>query len=151
MEVQDRLVWVADLEILVDHPCDLPLREHAFFFLCRSASSWMQTLLLKSPFHDRLETTPYLEIKNLEVRLQRCPCDNRKYLQIGNSLRGFNLAHPSLLQWDHLHTRTSILKSIRQIPNFLKSGQAFELKSFSIFFLGKLCLSSLVLAPPHEH
>ena len=33
--VQIRLICVADLEILVDHPCDLPSRENTFFFLAR--------------------------------------------------------------------------------------------------------------------
>ena len=85
-------------------------------------------------------TTPNLGIKNLEVRLQLCLCDSICRLQIGNSLRGFNLAHPSLLQWDHLHTRTSILKFIRQIPNFLKSGQASS-SSLSVSSSLESCVS----------
>ena len=34
MEVQDGRGTVADIEIIIDHPCDLPSREKAFFFLC---------------------------------------------------------------------------------------------------------------------
>ena len=33
IQVQDGLVHVADLEILVDHPCDLPSHEKAFLFV----------------------------------------------------------------------------------------------------------------------
>ena len=47
IEVQDGFVDVADLAILVDHPCDLSSREKAFSFC--APSSLMETLLLKSP------------------------------------------------------------------------------------------------------
>ena len=36
-------------------------------------------------------------------------------------------------------------------PEISEIKPGFELKSFSIFFPGKLCLSPLVLAPPQEH
>ena len=36
-------------------------------------------------------------------------------------------------------------------PELSEIRPGFELKSFSIFIPGKLCLSSLVLAPPQEH
>ena len=32
--VQDGFVFVADIKVLLDHPCDLPSRGKSFFFLC---------------------------------------------------------------------------------------------------------------------
>ena len=57
IEVQDGFVCFADLEILIDRPCDLPARERAFFFLC----SFTLVIFLR-PLAD-------LRIMNLEVCL----------------------------------------------------------------------------------
>ena len=59
-EVHDRFVPVADLEILIDHPCDLPSREKAFFFLyCfffnKHSSLQISVDLLDATYHVRVK------------------------------------------------------------------------------------------------
>ena len=63
-EVQDGFVCVADLEKLIDRPCDLLSCEKAFSFCAASA---------EVSVGDLLETTCHAGIKNLEVCLQLCP------------------------------------------------------------------------------
>ena len=72
IEVQDGFVRVADLEILVDHPCDLPSREKVCLFvelLVEDDSSFEVSV------DDLLGTTRRCRIEHLEVCLQRCPND----------------------------------------------------------------------------
>ena len=62
IDVPDGFVCVADLEIRLDHPCDLPSCEEAFFSLCsfflnEGSSSEVSV-------DDLLETTPFFLKKN---------------------------------------------------------------------------------------
>ena len=123
VEVQDGFVCVADLEILVDHSCDFPSREKAFFFC--AASSRMKTLRLKAPLMIFLRPPRYFRIKNLEVCLQLGPGDRIRHLELGSRLRGFNLANPNDCLYRTTRTsKTRLLKFIRHMLKFLKSGQA---------------------------
>ena len=60
IEVHDGFVSVADLQILIDHTCDLPSREK-------------ELPSLKSPVKIILTTLAIFTIKSLEVSLQLCP------------------------------------------------------------------------------
>ena len=66
-------ICVADLEILIDHPCDLCSREKEFFlcsFFLNEDSSFEVSV------DDLLDTTRYSRIRNLKVGLQLCPSDS---------------------------------------------------------------------------
>ena len=140
IEVPDGFVCVADLEILTDHPCDLVSRENAFFFLC-------SFLLYKDSFEisvdDLLETARCLGIKNLEVCLQLCPgvMENDVFNLATDSADAISLIHIIASTEERLaHEDTSLPKFIRQILEFLSSGQASSSSFSAPFFLGS-CVS----------
>ena len=68
IDVQDKFVRVADLEVLVDRPCDLPSREKAFSLLCSFFLN--EDSSFEVSVDDLLEITRYFRITNLEVCLQ---------------------------------------------------------------------------------
>ena len=63
IELQHGFVCVADLQLLTDHPCDLPSRQTAFFFLVQLLLEWR---LLVS-VDDLFETTCCLRIFALVI------------------------------------------------------------------------------------
>ena len=73
IEVQDGFVCVADLEIRVDHPFDLPSRENAFFIFFRFFLDEHSSLEVCVDY--LLETTRCFRNKNLEPCLQLAPGD----------------------------------------------------------------------------
>ena len=69
IEVEERFVRVADLEVLIDHPSDVPSRE--CFSSCATSSS-IKTLLLEFPLLVFLRPLAFFFVKNLEDVLQFC-------------------------------------------------------------------------------
>ena len=148
IEMQDGFVCVAHLEILVDHPCDLPSRENAFFsFLCSFILN--EDSSFEVSVDDILESTRDLRVKNLEVCLQLGPSGRIRRLQFDKRLRGLHLADPY-----HCFNRTTCTRRYfapdihLPDPEVSEISTGFEVKFFSFPLLGS-CVSPLVLAPPH--
>ena len=128
-------VCVADLHVLVDHPCDLLSLAKAFFFF----------LTADSPFEVSVgglfQITRYFRIKNLQVCLQLCPGDNTRRLQIGHRLREFHLVHPHQCFDRTTCTRGCFTSETHSHdPETSEFTPGSELKFFSFRFLGN-CVS----------
>ena len=75
IEVQSGFVCVDDLEIQMDHPCDLPSCDKAFFFL--RSFFFNKDSSPDVSIDDFIERTCLFRIKNLEVCLQLVHIDRR--------------------------------------------------------------------------
>ena len=121
IEVQDAFVFAADLEILVDHPCDLPSREKAFLSLCSLFLS--ENSSFEVSVEDLLETTRCFRIKTLEVCVQVGTVDGIQHLQMGSRASGsISLIHTIVSIGRLAHEDTSLLKYLRQMLKFLNSS-----------------------------
>ena len=161
--VQDGFVCVADLELLIDHPPDLPCREkacsccaalHAAEVRDHGGSTaaccwhaWVTSIPWPSSGNH-----PLFSDQKLRSLSARWPSDRIRHLQISNRLLGFNFVDPY-----HCFSRTTwtqgYLTPEITLPNPEVSAirPRFEPKFFGFLCSGKLCLSPLVLAPPPEH
>ena len=135
-EVQDGSVCVDDLEILIDHPCDLPSREEAFF--CLRGFFLNDDTSFEVSVDDLLETPRCFRIRNLEICLQ---------LGTGDSFRRFDVSRratdfPDSISLIHTNcfNRTTCTRGYIT-PEISETSPSFELRFFA----------PLVLAPPHEH
>ena len=134
----------------MDHSCDLPSREKAFFFLCSFFQK--EDSSFEVSVDDLLETTHSLAIKNPQVCLQLGSSKRIRRLQIGNRLRAFNLADPYQYFNRTTCTRRHFTPEIDSPnPEVSEIKPGFDIEFFSFFFSVKLCLCPLLLAPPHEH
>ena len=85
IEVQNRFVCVAHLELLIDHPCNMPSREKSFFSLS-AAPTPRETLLLKSPLIIFSSPLAIFESRSSKVVLQLWPSDRAGRLQFSKAM-----------------------------------------------------------------
>ena len=133
IEDRDGLVCVADLEILTDHPCDLPSLEKAFLFLCSFFLDENPSFLIS--VDDFLGAACYLRVKNLEVALQHRHGHSNGVFTNSISMihHCFNRATCRRYFTPEIHSPDPEISAIRP---------GFELKFFSLLPL-RSCVSAM--------